>query len=156
MKNLKRLTLIPAFLLFLLFINTGCKKEEDFVSKDDKLIQEYLLENNLVAQKTASGLYYIISDDGVDPKPVLSSQVTVHYKGYLLDGSEFESSYSGSAPTFPLANVIDGWREGLQLFGKGGKGTLYIPSGLAYGASVMPGIPANSVLIFDIHLINIK
>jgi len=153
----------PLFLKLNLFLMisafvvlSSCGKDEDYAGRDDQLIKDYLLKNNIAAQKTASGLYYTFSEPGNEESPDLNSQVTVHYKGFLLNGTVFDSSYAGSAPTFPLSNVIAGWREGLQLFGKGGKGTLYIPSALAYGTSVKPGIPANSVLIFDIHLINIK
>lgn len=156
MKNLPFLKLNLALLFFTLFIVSSCSKDSDYAQKDDKLIRDYLTKNNLTAQKSASGLYYTITVPGDSTKPTLNSQITIHYKGYLLDGSEFDSSYSGSAPTFPMSNLIEGWREGLQLYGKGGKGSLFIPSALAYGTSAMPGIPANSVLIFDIYLINIK
>ncbi len=138
------------------FLFNSCSKDEDYSERDDKSIREYLQKKSLTAQKTESGLYYIITVPGNSQKPDLNSMVTVHYKGYFLDDAVFESSYSGSAPTFPLSGVLKGWQEGMQLFGKGGKGTLFIPSRLAYGDSALPGIPANSVLIFDIHLINIE
>lgn len=147
---------ISVAILFTFVIVYSCTKEKDYESINDKSIQEYLVKKGLTAQKTESGLYYLITVPGSSQKPDLNSEVTVHYKGYLIDDSVFESSYSGSAPTFPLSGVIAGWREGLQLYGKGGKGTLFIPSKLAYGSTAMPGIPANSVLIFDIHLINIE
>ena len=138
------------------FLFNSCSKDEDYSERDDKSIREYLQKKSLTAQKTESGLYYIITVPGNSQKPDLNSMVTVHYKGYFLDDAVFESSYSGSAPTFPLSGVLKGWQEGMQLFGKGGKGTLFIPSRLAYGDSALPGIPANYVLIFDIHLINIE
>ena len=157
MKKMIGMKLNLAVLIMALSVLFACTKEkDDFKAQDDKLIREYLATHNLTAQKSASGLYYIISVPGDTQKPGLNSQIVIHYKGYLLNGTEFDSSYAGSAPTFPMANLIAGWREGLQLFGKGGKGTLFIPSGLGYGTSALPGIPANSVLIFDIHLINIK
>jgi FKBP-type peptidyl-prolyl cis-trans isomerase FkpA len=147
---------IAIAMIFAILIINSCKKEDDYEAISDKSIQEYLTKKKLTAQKTESGLYYLITVPGNSQKPDLNSQVTVHYKGYLLDDSVFESSYAGNAPTFPLKGVIAGWREGLQLFGKGGKGTLFIPSQLAYGNTAMSGIPANSVLIFDIHLINVE
>ncbi len=153
--SLIRIIPITLVLFPLLFLNS-CAKETDYSKRDDKSINEYLLTKNLTAQKTASGLYYLITAPGSSQKPDLNSQVKVHYKGYFLNDSVFESSYSGTAPTFPLKDVIAGWREGIQLFGKGGQGTLFLPSHLAYGNKTMPGIPANSVLIFDIHLINIE
>lgn len=142
--------------IFSSFTMNSCNKEDDYSERDDKSIREYLESKNLTAQKTESGLYYIITVPGNSEKPNLNSLVTVHYKGYFLDDSVFESSYSGTPPTFPLANVIAGWREGIQLYGKGGKGTLFIPSYLAYGSTARSGIPANSVLIFDINVINIE
>ncbi len=156
MKLLNTRLVISVAMFFTFLIVNSCTREDDYEAINDKSIQEYLEKKGLTAQKTESGLYYLITVPGNSQKPDLNSQVTVHYKGYLIDDSVFESSYSGSAPTFPLSGVIAGWREGLQLFGKGGKGTLFIPSKLAYGNTAMPGIPTNSVLIFDIHLINIE
>ncbi|MFH1121590.1 MAG: FKBP-type peptidyl-prolyl cis-trans isomerase [Bacteroidota bacterium] len=156
MKMPKFNSLLLLFSLLPGLILNSCSKEEDYAEIDDKSIREYLQKKNLTAQKTASGLYYSISVPGSSLKPGPNSLVTVHYRGYFLNDSVFETSYPGSAPTFPLSGVIAGWHEGLQLFGEGGKGTLFIPSGLAYGKTAMPGIPANTVLIFDIHLINIE
>ena len=146
---------ILALSLVLILINS-CTKDDDSAERDDISINEYLLKNDISAQKTGSGLYYIIKEPGNSQRPNIASRVTVHYKGSLLDGSEFESSYSSSPLTFFLRDVIAGWQEGLQLYGKGGEGTLFIPSRLAYGNTQRTGIPANSVLIFDIHLINIE
>lgn len=142
--------------IFVCLALNSCSKEEDYADRDDKSIRDYLAKKNLTALKTESGLYYIITTPGNSEKPDVNSRVTVDYKGYFLDDAVFESSYSGNAPTFPLSGVIAGWREGLRFFGKGGKGTLFIPSRLGYGNSPMSGIPANTVLIFDIHLINIE
>lgn len=144
------------FLIILLSLIAGCKKEEDQKEKDDMIINEYLQEQNLTAQKTSSGLYYIINVPGELPKPTASSTVTVHYTGYLISGKVFDNTEGEDPLTFPLTHVIEGWREGLQLFGEGGKGKLLIPSYLGYGSTVMAGIPANSVLIFDIHLIKVE
>jgi FKBP-type peptidyl-prolyl cis-trans isomerase FkpA len=156
MKNkIARLLTALIFLISFFMINS-CAKDEDYAEADDKSIKEYLEKKGITAQKTESGLYYLITVPGNSMRPNLSSQVTVDYKGYFLDDSVFESTYSGNAPTFVLQNVIAGWREGLQLFGKGGKGTLFIPSHLGYGNTATSGIPANSVLIFDIHLIDIE
>lgn len=150
-KNLATLVVL-AFII----LQTGCKKEEDIKEKDDKIIKEYLETHNLVAEKTASGLYYIIDVPGVLPKPSANSTVTVHYKGYLTNQNVFDSTEGGDPATFPLTGVIDGWQEGLQFYGEGGEGILLIPSHLGYGSSIMPGIPANSVLIFEIRLINVE
>ncbi len=143
-------------ILALIVLQAGCKKEEDLKEKDDQIIKAYLETHNLVAEKTASGLYYIIDVPGVFPKPSISSTVTVHYKGYLINLNVFDSTEGGEPATFPLSGVIDGWKEGMQYFGEGGEGILLIPSHLGYGSSIMPGIPANSVLIFEIRLINVE
>ncbi|NNP74019.1 peptidylprolyl isomerase [Acinetobacter defluvii] len=107
---------------------------------------------------TASGLQYKIHHMGNGKQPNPASIVTTHYKGQLLDGTVFDSSYErGEAIEFPLNQVITGWTEGLQLLKVGSKATLYIPAKLAYGQDGVQGtIPPNSTLIFDIELINVK
>lgn len=142
-------------ILFLIVL-TNCKKDDDYKERDDLVINDYLKEENLTAQKTESGLYYIINAPGVFPKPSPDSRVTVHYTGYLSTHKVFESTVGGDPVTVSLKDVIAGWQEGLQLFGEGGKGVLLIPSHLGYGSTIMPGIPANSVLIFEIHLIKVE
>jgi|688.fasta_scaffold27805_2 FKBP-type peptidyl-prolyl cis-trans isomerase FkpA len=126
--------------------------------KDEVTIQEYITKNNLAMQKTPSGIYYQIEKPGNDKHPTLANEVEVHYKGTLLDGTVFDSSYDRKEPAkFPLGNVIKGWREGIPLFGEGGKGKLIIPSSLAYGANPQPGSPIkpNSVLLFEVELLRI-
>jgi FKBP-type peptidyl-prolyl cis-trans isomerase FklB len=107
---------------------------------------------------TASGLQYKSLKEGTGPQPKASDTVTVDYRGTLLDGSEFDSSYKRKEhATFPLGGVIKGWTEGLQLMKKGSKYQLFIPANLAYGeASPGAGIPPNSTLIFEVELLDIK
>lgn len=123
-------------------------------------IEEYLAKNNLTAQHTASGLYYIIEKQGDGEKAEAGKTVTVNYTGKLLDGKVFESSLSpGRTPLrFPLGvgRVIKGWDEGITLLNVGGKGTFIIPSPLGYGAHASGPIPANSILIFDIELLKVE
>lgn len=152
MKNIYKALLLIVILSF----STGCKKEEDYKETDEKIIKEYLQKRNLTAERTSSGLYYIIDVPGDLPKPTISSTVTLHYKGYLINGKVFDNTEGDKPVSFPLTHIIEGMREGLQLFGEGGIGKLLIPSYLGYGNTVMPGIPVNSVLIFDIHLINVE
>lgn len=121
--------------------------------------EKFLAENAKKAgvKTTASGLQYEVLTEGKGDHPKSSEKVTVHYKGTLINGEEFDSSYSRNQPvTFPLANVIPGWTEGLQLMTPGAKYKFYIPSNLAYGergAGVKIG--PNSTLIFEVELLAI-
>jgi FKBP-type peptidyl-prolyl cis-trans isomerase FkpA len=108
------------------------------------------------AVRTASGLVYRESTAGTGASPKASDTVKVHYRGTLVDGSEFDSSYKRNQPaSFPLGGVIRCWTEGLQLMKVGGKGTLVCPSDLAYGDGDRPGIPGGATLIFEIELLEI-
>jgi len=109
-------------------------------------------------KKTSSGLLYKILKRGKGQQPVATDTVEVNYKGTLINGTEFDSSYSRGKPvTFPLNRVIPGWTEGVQLMKVGSKYRFYVPSNLAYGEmSPSPKIPPNSTLIFDIELLKIK
>jgi FKBP-type peptidyl-prolyl cis-trans isomerase FkpA len=142
-------------LLFLGLVLGSCNKEKRQAKKDKKEIEKYLKDKGLTAQTTASGLFYIIETPGTGTQPTLSSTVTVKYKGYLTSGYVFDESVSTGA-TFPLENVILGWQEGIPLFKEGGKGKLFIPSALGYGSTAKPTIPANSVLIFDVELLDVQ
>lgn len=106
---------------------------------------------------TASGIQYSVEKQGQGPRPRASDRVRVHYRGTLLDGTEFDSSYSRGEPAvFGLDQVIAGWTEGLQLMPIGGKYRFWIPGELAYGVrGSPPNIPANATLIFDVELIDI-
>ncbi len=121
-------------------------KQEDL---EQKMIREYLEDKGLTAQSTSSGLHYIIEVPGNNEHPTISDNITIAYTGELLNGNIFDSSPSA---TFPLANLIDGWKKGIPLFGKGGEGILIVPSHLGYGGASQPGIPGNSVLVFRIKL----
>lgn len=106
---------------------------------------------------TKSGLRYKITSRGSGKLPEVGKQITVHYRGYLASGKEFDGSIKRGQPlSFPLGQrqVIAGWDEGLQLFPVGSKGTLKVPPGLGYGAREIPNlIPANSTLYFDIEVV---
>jgi FKBP-type peptidyl-prolyl cis-trans isomerase len=106
---------------------------------------------------TASGLQYKVLKEGKGAKPKASETVKVHYRGTLIDGTEFDSSYKRGEPIeFPLEGVIKGWTEGVQLMTVGSKYQFYIPSELAYGErGSPPAIPGNSTLVFDVELLDI-
>lgn len=108
-------------------------------------------------QETESGLQYKIEVAGSELKPSERDTVEVNYKGMLLDGKVFDSSYErGETVKFPLNSVIKGWTEGLQLIGEGGKETLWIPFNLGYGGRDMgPNLPAFSTLVFDVELVKV-
>ncbi len=141
-------------LFFLLTVCVCFSCGDDQNDKDRKLIEDYLLENNLEAEVTSEGLYYIIDEPGTSEMPNINNTVEAHYRGYYID--EFLFDESGQNPaTFPLSNVIQGWQIGIPLFGKGGKGKLLIPSVLGYGSNPpSPTIRKDAILIFDIELVN--
>jgi len=105
---------------------------------------------------TPSGLQYKVITEGTGNTPTADDKVKTHYRGTLIDGTEFDSSYKRNRPAeFAVKGVIKGWTEALQLMKEGGKWELYIPADLAYGERDRPNIPANSTLIFEIELLEI-
>lgn len=138
----------------LLVIATSCKEEKNQSEVDRETILKYISEHNLNALSTASGLYYVMEDEGSGKRPSIKSDVQVIYKGYLTNGKVFDENKSGL--WLNLSQVIEGWQEGIPLFMEGGKGKLLIPSKLGYGQSATRNIPANSVLIFDITLKDVR
>ena len=121
--------------------------------------QKFLAENATKegVQTTASGLQYKVETMGTGPKPVATDTVKVHYRGTLLDGTEFDSSYARNEPiSFGLNRVIAGWTEGVQLMPVGSKFMFYIAPDLAYGEGGGGPIPPNSTLVFEVELLDIE
>ncbi len=143
----------------------SCNKEEtqflpyeEQLAIDAKIIEDYLTENGLSAESTSEGLRYEITKTGDGNFPDTGSTVVVNYTGKLLNGSVFDSNTNGSF-SFKLGarQVIAGWDIGIALLSKGGKATLYIPSGLAYGTQgAGSSIGSNEVLIFEVELVDIR
>jgi len=115
------------------------------------------IRNNKSVYTTESGLSYIRKKAGNGKKPTATDKVKVHYVGKLIDGKVFDSSVERGEPiTFALNQVIAGWTEGLQLMDEGSKYILYIPHNLAYGERKVGDIPAGSLLVFEVELLEIN
>lgn len=146
-----------ALLTLTLFISCSKDKEAniDYVAQNELEIKAYITKNNLTAQRSDTGLYYIINEPGTGAQPTATSNVTVAYKGYYTNGTVFDQS-SATGIAFGLNQVIKGWTEGIQYFKTGGSGILLVPAHLAYGSYDYRGIPGGSVLIFDVKLISVN
>lgn len=145
-------------LIFLsIFIFISCSKDDDdtFEPQTEADIIQYIEANNLNATRSDSGLYYVINNEGTGIRPTSTSNVTVAYKGYLLDGTVFDQSNSNGI-SFGLNQVIKGWTEGITYFKEGGEGVLLIPSNLGYGNNGQGSIPGGAVLVFDIELLSVN
>lgn len=134
---------------------------------DEQLLKGYFAKNNITAQKAPSGLYYVVNKKGNGEKPKFGKPVTMNYIGKLMDGKRFDGNVddnfkpvNGREPfvfALGVGQVIKGWDEGVKLLDKGSRATLFLPSGLAYGANGVPGvIPPNSVLIFDVEVVDFE
>ena len=133
------------------------KKAAEEIAKGNKFLEEDAKKEGV--QTTESGLQYKVIEPAKDanaPKPDKDSVVTVFYKGTLLDGKVFDQNIGQDPVSFPLNAVIPGWSEGVSLMQKGSKYRFWIPSKLGYGDRPVGQIPANSVLVFDVELVNIK
>lgn len=149
------------------------KDDEAQKGIDDQLIKDFLAENNIEANRTESGLFYMMTEETSGEKPEAGDTVKVNYVGKLLDGTVFDTSYEDLAKEEGVYNpqreygpieipigkgrVIRGWDEGIMLLNEGSEATLYIPSGLGYGARGSgAAVPPNSTLIFDVELVEVK
>ena len=130
--------------------------DEQYAEKN----RQWLVENGKQdgVQTTASGLQYVVKKEGDGKQPTINDIVSVKYTGKLIDGTVFDSTEQnngGEPVTFPLAGVIKGWQEGLQLMKEGSEYTLFLPAALAYGEQPVGDIPANSTLVFDVELVKV-
>ena len=154
-----------AFILFAgLWITTGCQPNKDpdcdptpITTKapdaEVATLKQYIDTQKITATFDPRGFYYAIQSPGSSNKPTVCSTVTVNYAGKLTTGSTFDS---GSGVRFRLNQLIVGWQEGIPLVAPGGSITLYLPPSLAYGSQAQQGIPANSILVFQIDLVKVE
>ena len=147
-------------LLVVTFFGISCKKSEPYnakaqLQKDEQLIEAYLEANNITATRHQSGVYYIISNPGSGTVDyTMSTRVNFKYTLRLLGGQVIPQTTDPI--TFALSELIVGWQIGIPLIQPGGKIRLFVPSVYAYGPGDGRGIPANSVLDFDIELLNVS
>jgi len=148
---------VPFLFLVALLGLQSCKKKTNCdapttVAPDAEVttLANYISSNSITAVKDSRGFYYNLQIAG-GSKPDLCSTVKVNYQGSLTNGSVFDN---GNGVSFPLSNLIPGWQMGIPLVGKTGKIILYLPPSLGYGSQAQSGIPANSILIFTIELLD--
>lgn len=137
-------------------LNAAIQKEAEKEAESKKALDNEIRNRYPSYKETKSGLKYVVEKEGDGKKfPKYGQEVTVHYEGFLMDGTKFDSSLNRGTPaTFRLGEVIEGWNEGLQMMSKGAKYTFIIPPELGYGTMGYPGvIPPNSTLIFNVELI---
>jgi len=144
------------YFLAVIFVTLGlssCDDQTQF-EKDTEKIQDYLRENGIDAEQHRSGVWYHIDQEGTGSNPSFFANVIVRYKGSLLDGRVFDQTQGNQTVEFRLNQTISGFQVGVTLLKKGGKGTFYLPSGVGYGRQGTPSIPGNSILIFEIELVD--
>ena len=126
------------------------------MQSEEGTITTYAAANGITATRHSSGLYYQIINPGSTVTPIISSKIFVTYTGKLLNGTVFDQQTNSSLTGFFLSQVIPGWQIGIPLIQKGGEIKLIVPSSLAYGCTAQGPIPANSVLYFDIVLVDVQ
>ena len=147
MRKISYLVLIPLLCLL------GCAKDQNAI--DDAILKKYISDNHLTAIAEPNGLYYVETQAGTGGSPTYTSTVWVNYTGYFTNGNIFDRT-TGTPLQLQLTQTIPGWGEGIPLMKKGGKAKLLVPSLLGYGTSGYSSIPPNTVLIFDIELVNFQ
>ena len=142
---------------FLILISTSCMKDQACTAAapatEESKIQDFFIANSMAATKHSSGIYFEIMAPGFGIAPTSGSEITVGYVGKFLNGTIFDQN---SRIKNHLNNFIEGWKLGIPLIKKGGTIRLVIPSAYAYGCTSYGNIPANSVLYFEINLIDVQ
>lgn len=147
------------FLMAFVIVLTGCQKNNSCqpktVQSENAAMQAIATANGLSATQHSSGLYYEITNPGSGARPSVYSSVSVRYIGKLADGTVFDQSTTPTA-LFPVSNFIHGWQLALPLIQEGGYIKIVVPSSLAYGCYPNGTIPANSILYFEIDLVDVQ
>lgn len=153
---------LPVVILFLLFTGPRCVKNTaactpNSPASEAPQIQAFATSNNINAVAHSSGLYYEIIDPGTGITPTINSKIVITYTGELLNGTVFDQQLTPNTGTpWALSNLIEGWKIGIPLIRKGGHIKLIIPSSMAYGCTGKGMIPGNSIVYFDINLIDVQ
>lgn len=148
-------SLIISIFIFLISCKSDDNSEPDYTAQNEQEILAYIEDNNLVAEKSDSGLYYVVNEVGTGSQPDLESNITVAYRGYFTNGNVFDRS-SPEGVVFDLRQLISGFAEGVTYFREGGSGVLLIPSRLAYGNNGSGPVPPGAVILFDVKLISVN
>lgn len=138
-------------LVGMMMMSCGKDDTSERIDIDDQAIRDYLSENNITATQDESGMYYIITKEGNGGSPNLMHTIVVDYKGYLMDGTVFDESTN--AIELSMNSLIVGFQIAASKLKPGGSGTFYIPSQMGYGDKQVGEIPPNSILIFEIDLV---
>ncbi len=155
---------VPVFVLMISI--TSCKKDASCGYSDSATIapatevqqlQDSLTEYGIIATQAPSGFFYKINNAGSNPFiSNLCSNITLTYKGTFFNGTVFDSTATNAVANFQLGQLIVGWQKGVPLIKKGGDIDLYIPPSLGFGAAPRAGLPGNSYLVFNIHIVDIQ
>jgi FKBP-type peptidyl-prolyl cis-trans isomerase len=125
--------------------------------KEVKKIKSYLESKDWEAQSTASGLHYIIEKEGTGPQPGAEDEVKLHYEGKVLEGPDYASTKEQGKPIeFKVKHLFPGLKEGVMLLKEGAKAKLFLPSALAFGEKGNEKVPPNSIMVFDVHLLEVN
>jgi FKBP-type peptidyl-prolyl cis-trans isomerase FkpA len=151
---------LPVVILFIVFMGANCSKSKTCspksVSSEAAQMQAFATANGITATAHASGLYYEIVAPGSGATAAATSKVFITYTGKLLDGTTFDQQTNPAATGWPLNQLIEGWRVGLPLIKEGGHIKLIVPSAMAYGCNGYGTISGNTILYFDINLVDVQ
>jgi FKBP-type peptidyl-prolyl cis-trans isomerase FkpA len=152
--------LLPFFLLFVLLLNLSCFKDKSCVPKTPASevgsLNAYCAGNGITPTVDPSGLFYQILDPGTGATASVNSKVFITYTGKLVNGTIFDQQSNSSLTGWVLSKLIEGWRVGIPKIKVGGHILLVVPSSMGYGCEGYGAIPANSILFFDVTLVDIQ